>query len=125
MSQNGHVDPNTLQVPGRSATVTFRPFATWQDDRLIARWARERQAEDDADRAHAFRAFRTLLMVEGWTLQDRSGEVLPLTTETLEHLPRQVATWIDDEAQRRFAGRTEEEEGPFDMPSPQPSTATT
>ena len=123
---NGHLD--TLPVPGdESATVTFRSAATWADEKRLTRRTRELSpSTEPEDRAYAFRVARTLLMVESWTLTDALGEPLPLTPEVLESgLSRQVAAWIDKEAERRFEGRSEEDEGPFAGSSRQPSTAKT
>lgn len=123
---NGHTD--TLPVPGDpDATVTFRATATWEDERRLSRTSREIVAtHDEADRGWHFRCARTLLMIERWTLVDHEGEPLPLTPETLASgINRRVAGWLDEEAERRYEGRTEDEEGPFDTSSPQPSTATT
>jgi hypothetical protein len=123
---NGHTD--TLPVPGAEdgATVTFRASATWDDERALAKRAREIPETDDADRSYRFRSLRALLMIESWTLTDGRGEPLPLIEQTLSSgLSRRVATWIDEESTRRFEGHTREEEGPFDGRSRQPSTVTT
>ena len=124
---NGHTD--TLPVPGDEdgATVTFRASATWDDERRLARRVQELTGiTDDGERGYAFRAERTLLMVESWTLTDAQGDLLPLTAATLSTgLHRRVAAWIDEEAERRFEGRSEGEEGPFDSRSQPPSMGTT
>lgn len=122
---NGHTD--TLPVPGlETATVTFRAMATWDDELLLAKQAREIPKDaDEAERGYAFRALRTLLMVESWTLTDRAGQPLPLEVQALQRgMPRRVAAWIDQEAERRYEGRTKEAEGPFGSPSPRTSTVT-
>jgi hypothetical protein len=121
---NGHLE--TLAVPGADATVTFRSVATWEDEReLVRRSSEVAEGASEEDRAYAFRTARALLMIESWTLVDATGEPLPLEPEVLRRtLARHVATWIDREAERRFEGRPEGEEGPFGTRSPQPSTGT-
>lgn len=115
---------DTLTVPGREETVTFRRMATWDDEmELVKRMARYGDL-DEQERAYAFRAERTLLMITAWTLRGRDGELLPMEAHTLRKLlSKRVAAWLDQEANLRYeGGRPEAAEGPFDSRSPQPSS---
>jgi hypothetical protein len=127
-------ESETLPVPGRDgkpdpsgATVTFRGDAAFDDELELARATQHlNEVADDVERVHGFRVARALLMIESWTLADGDGQVLPLTADVLRtKLSRRVAAWIDEQSTRRYEGREEEDEGPFDTRSPQPSMATT
>ena len=130
MSYLASEEEDTLPVPGDAsgATVTFRRDATLQDEFDLGVLAlRLREETPDEQRAgQRYRVHRTLLMLKRWTLVDAGGEPLPLTEQTLQTgLRRRVAAWLDQEALRRFDGRTGDDEGPFVTPSARPSTGTT
>ena len=114
-----------IPIPGANgATVTMKRQATYEDELAV-----QAAMPVGADRDILWRAFvpaRTMVMIESWTLQDADGSPLPITELILlgqptpcgKRLPRRMARFIVNEAQRRYDGEDEEQEGPLGSPSP-------
>lgn len=120
-------DPQPIPgLPGE--TVQFRRWATYDDElQLMAEVAEFLEADPDRKAKLAFLpSRRTCLMIAAWSLRDDEGEPLPVEPDNLlGRLPRRATNWLIAEAEKRYEGRPEVEEGPFDGRSPQLSTATT
>lgn len=120
-------DPQPIPgLPGE--TVQFRRWATYDDELQLMADVAEFLETDPSHKARL--AFlpgrRTCLMIAAWSLRDAAGEPLAVEPESLTgQLPRRVVNWLIAEAERRYEGRAEEHEGPFDGRSPQLSAATT
>ena len=110
-----------ITIPGTDgATVTMKHEATYQDE-LDVMAVMPTGVTSDVFRKLYVPA-RTMVMIESWTLTNGTGAPLEINEEVLLGLPRRVASFIVEEARKRYDGRDEEQEGPFDSDSQQPST---
>ena len=119
-------DPQPIPgLPGE--TVWFRRWATYEDElQYLTDGAAFLDTNPDRKAKMAYLpAAKACLMIAGWSLRDAGGELRPVDQASLRTLPRHVAHWLMDEAEKRYEGRSEDREGPFDGRSPQLSTATT
>lgn len=117
-------ETDTITIPGTGgATVTMKRQATYDDELAV-----DAAMPPGVDRSTSYRCYvpaRTMVMIESWTLRERDGSSLPINEEVLtKRLSRRVAAFIAEEAARRYRGRDEADEAPFDSRSEQPSTAT-
>lgn len=119
-------DPQPIPgLPGE--TVQFRRWATYDDELQYTADAGE-FLDTNPDRKAKLAYLdehKTCLMIAAWSLRDAADEPRPVEPESLRALPRRVAHWLIDEAEKRYEGRPEVQEGPFDGRSPQLSAATT
>lgn len=106
---NGQLE--TLPVPGTDRTVTLKATASYGDD-LGADMAAS-EVPPGPQRTVAYILHRTVLMIASWDLEDAEGQPLPITTETLRALSKEVGAFLNAEARARFVGRAEEEERLF------------
>jgi hypothetical protein len=122
-----------IEIPGTGGRqVVFRSGASYGDDLAIDIAANHAVAvppgvptspEQDQERHVAYVLARTVRMIVSWGLEDAEGQPLPITAESLKRLTPAVGGWLNTEAYRRFQGRSEEAERPFERPSLVPSEA--
>ena len=119
---NGELD-EPLPIPGTDGRrVTFKRAASYGDDLhcdAVAALLPLRTPE----RTKAYVLARTVVMIAAWDLTDHTGQPLPVTPESIAGLSKEAGNFLADQALVRFRGRSEEEERPFERPSPEPSTA--
>ncbi len=113
-----------IPIPGASgATVTMKRQATYEDEMAVLA-AMPAGVEKDVF-WKLFVPARTIVMIESWTLKNGDGSVLPCNEEVLtKRLPRKMAKFIVDEAERRYNAEDEDDGGPLGSPSPTPSPET-
>lgn len=122
-----------IEIPGAGgATVSFRSGASYGDDLAIDIEANHAVAvepgkplspKQEMERHIAYVLARTARMIVSWDLVDAAGQPLPVSADSLRRLRPAVGEWLSAEAFRRFRGRPEEAERPFESASPGPSAA--